>query len=161
MLWDHVKTQRDYHIAKARRLAAVHHNLDRLAEVLFTLAVVSVMGYLMLKGGGALHCVAQGDRGTPFVPVHVPRRAAAHLRRRDRQHPLTSGTSSGSAAISRVTAEKLQAIHTRIDRLLAAPEGALDYGRAADLAHATDDVVVSEIESWQSVFGGKQVTVPV
>ena len=65
------------------------------------------------------------------------------------------------SAISRVTAEKLQAIHTRIDRLLAAPEGALDYGRAADLAHATDDVVVSEIESWQSVFGGKQVTVPV
>jgi hypothetical protein len=24
-----------------------------------------------------------------------------------------------------------------------------------------DDVVVREIESWQSVFGGKQVTVPV
>jgi hypothetical protein len=45
--------------------------------------------------------------------------------------------------------------------VLAAPDGALDYGRAADLAHATDDVVVSEIESWQSVFGGKHVTVPV
>ena len=30
-----------------------------------------------------------------------------------------------------------------------------------DLVHATDDVVVSEIESWQAVFGGKHVTVPV
>lgn len=39
--------------------------------------------------------------------------------------------------------------------------GALDYGRVADLVHATDDVVVSEIESWQAVFGGKHVTVPV
>jgi hypothetical protein len=35
------------------------------------------------------------------------------------------------------------------------------YGRVADLVHATDDVVVSEIESWQAVFGGKHVTVPV
>jgi len=39
--------------------------------------------------------------------------------------------------------------------------GALDYGRVADLVHATDDVVVSEVESWQAVFGGKHVTVPV
>jgi hypothetical protein len=31
----------------------------------------------------------------------------------------------------------------------------------ADLAHAADEVVVSEIESWQAVFGGKNVTVPV
>jgi len=65
------------------------------------------------------------------------------------------------SAISRVTAEKLEAIHTRIAQLLAAPDGALDYGRVADLVHATDDVVVSEIESWQAVFGGKHVTVPV
>ncbi len=65
------------------------------------------------------------------------------------------------SAISRVTAEKLQAVHTRIVQLLAAPDSALDYGHSADLAHATDDVVVSEIESWQAVFGGKHVTVPV
>jgi hypothetical protein len=28
------------------------------------------------------------------------------------------------------------------------------------LAHATDDIVVSEIENWQSVFEAKQITVP-
>ena len=36
----HVGSQRDYHVAKARRLAQVHHNLDRLSEVLFALAVI-------------------------------------------------------------------------------------------------------------------------
>ena len=65
------------------------------------------------------------------------------------------------AAISSVTAEKLDAIHTRIAQLLDSPDDALDYGRVADLVHASDDVVVSEIESWQAVFGGKHVTVPV
>ena len=44
---------------------------------------------------------------------------------------------------------------------LNANNSALDYGHVSDLAHATDDVVVSEIENWQAVFGGKQVTVPV
>ncbi len=71
------------------------------------------------------------------------------------------GDSERFSAISRVTAEKLEAIHARIAQLLDAPDGALDYGRLADLVHATDGGVVSEIESWQAVFGGKHVTVPV
>jgi hypothetical protein len=37
----------------------------------------------------------------------------------------------------------------------------MDYGPVAEIAHAADDIVVSEIESWQAVFGGKQITVPV
>ena len=160
LLWDHVKTQRDYHIAKARRLAAVHHNLDRLSEVLFTLAVVSVLGYLVLKGGGALHWwpKAIADHSSyffTFLGVLLPTFGGAIAGVR------YFGDFERFAAISRVTSEKLQVIHTRIAQLLAAPDGTLDYGRAADLAHATDDVVVSEIESWQAVFGGKQVTVPV
>ena len=65
------------------------------------------------------------------------------------------------AAISSVTAEKLHGVHARIEQVLAASTGVLDYGHAADLAHATDDVVVSEIENWQAVFGGKHITVPV
>jgi hypothetical protein len=160
ILWDHVKTQRDYHIAKARRLAAVHHNLDGLAVVFFTLAVVSVTGYLILKAGGALHLWPKSIAEHlsylfTFLGVLLPTFGAAISSIR------FFGDFERFAAISRVTSEKLHSIHTRIDRLLAAPDEALDYGRAADLAHATDDVVVSEIESWQSVFGGKQVTVPV
>jgi len=65
------------------------------------------------------------------------------------------------AAISEVTAEKLDNIHRRTQLLLTAPDGALDYARASELAQLVDDIVVAEIENWQSVFGGKVITVPV
>ena len=160
LLHDHVIRQRDYHLAKARRLAAVHRNLDRFSEVLFTLAVVSVAGYLILKGGGALQLwpkaiAEQLSYVFTFFGVLLPTFGGAIAGIR------YFGDFERFSAISRVTAEKLQAVHTRIVQLLAAPDSALDYGRSADLAHATDDVVVSEIESWQAVFGGKHVTVPV
>ena len=54
LLHEHVIRQRDYHMAKARRLGKVHHNLDRWSEILFALAVVSVTLYLLLKAGGSL-----------------------------------------------------------------------------------------------------------
>jgi hypothetical protein len=160
LLHDHAIRQRDYHIAKARRLAHAHRNLDRLSEFLFKLAVVSVTGYLVLKGGGALHLwpktVAEGlSYSFTFLGVLLPTFGGAIAGIR------YFGDFERFSAISRVTSEKLQALHMRIAQLLAAPDSALDYGRAADLAHATDDVVVSEIESWQAVFGGKHVTVPV
>jgi hypothetical protein len=160
LLQDHVLRQRDYHIAKARRLAAVHHNLDKLSEVLFLLAVVSVVVYLVLRGGGALHlwpyAVAHDlSYLFTFLGVLLPTFGGAIAGIR------YFGDFERFSAISRVTSEKLHAIYTRIEQLLAAPEGALDYGRAAELVHATDDVVVGEIESWQAVFGGKNVTVPI
>jgi hypothetical protein len=65
------------------------------------------------------------------------------------------------AAISEVTAEKLEAVEGRIALLLGIGEGQLRYAQIADLAHAIDDIVVSEIENWQSVFGSKQIAVPV
>jgi hypothetical protein len=65
------------------------------------------------------------------------------------------------SAISKVTSDKLDVVHIRIRQLLAIPSATIDYARVSDLAHATDDIVVSEIESWQAVFSGKHVTVPV
>ncbi|MBL8881309.1 MAG: hypothetical protein JNG88_19580, partial [Phycisphaerales bacterium] len=65
------------------------------------------------------------------------------------------------AAISEVTAEKLNAVHARIATLIAAGDSGADYGLVSDLAHAADDIVVSEIENWQAVFGGKYVTAQV
>ena len=65
------------------------------------------------------------------------------------------------AAISRVTAEKLQQIEGRIAILLQASSSELHYAQIANLAHAIDDIVVTEIENWQSVFGSKQIAVPV
>jgi hypothetical protein len=65
------------------------------------------------------------------------------------------------AAISEVTAEKLGEVEGRINILLKASLGELRYAQIADLAHAIDDIVVTEIENWQSVFGSKQIAVPV
>ena len=65
------------------------------------------------------------------------------------------------AAISDVTAEKLEAVEQRIKDLAKVADGHIRYAQVADLAHAIDDIVVAEIENWQSVFAGKQIAVPV
>jgi hypothetical protein len=159
LLHEHVLTQRDYHTAKARRLHAVHHNLDRLSELLFLLAFVSVVSYLVAKGGSVVH----------LWPA-VPERLSYWFTFLGVAFPTFGGALAGIryfgdferfAAISSVTAGKLEGIHARAVLLLSAPDSELAYGRVADLAHAMDEVVVSEIESWQAVFGGKNVAVPV
>jgi hypothetical protein len=159
LLHNHVVQQRDYHHAKAKRLATVHHRLDRFAEALFILAVVSVSAYLSLKVGALLHLwpMAVSERWSylfTFQGVLLPTFGGALAGIR------YFGDFERFAAISTVTAAKLQVIGTRISHLFEAPDNEFDYGRVADLVHATDDVVVSEIESWQAVFAGKRVTVP-
>lgn len=155
----HVATQRDYHAAKARRLAAVHHNLDRLSEHAFQLAVAAAAVYLLIVVADAAGLVADH----PFaVLTKVFTFLGVAL-------PTFGGCLSGIrffgdferfAAISRVTAAKLGAVDARIALLLRAPDAALDYGAVTALAHAADDIVVSEIENWQAVFEAKQITVP-
>jgi hypothetical protein len=159
LLDDHVVRQRDYHEAKARRLTRVHHNLDRLSERLFLLAVVSVALYLGLRAAAALSLAPEAlpHAVSPlftFLGVAFPTFGAAVAGVR------YFGDFERFAAISEVTARKLEGVHQRAQVLLAASPAALDYGRVADLAHAADDIVVSEIENWQAVFGGKQITVP-
>lgn len=160
LLLDHVVRQRDYHRYKARRLARAHHDLDKLSEVLFTLAVASVSGYLLLKAGGALHLIDKSVAAHlsylfTFLGVLLPTFGGAIAGVR------YFGDFERFSAISEVTAEKLDAVAGRIELLLTAPDSALDYARVSELAHAADDIVVSEIENWQAVFGGKHITVPV
>jgi hypothetical protein len=155
----HVAAQRAYHTVKATRLAAAHHNLDRLSERSFQLAVAAAAGFLLIAAANALGWV--DDR--PFsVLAKVFTFLGVAL-------PTFGGCLSGIrffgdferfAAISRVTAAKLETVERRIALILRAPDAALDYGSVAALAHATDDIVVSEIENWQSVFEAKQITVP-
>lgn len=155
----HVTRQRDYHEAKAQRLTRVHHNLDRLSEALFLAAVLSVSVYLALQAGAALSLVPEAlphgaSKLFTFLGVLLPTFGAAVAGVR------YFGDFERFAAISEVTAQKLDSVRQRTLLLLAAPASALDYGGVSDLAHAADDIVVSEIENWQAVFGGKQVTVP-
>lgn len=83
--------------------------------------------------------------------------------------PMVGGTAAGIrllgdrdrfAAISQVTAEKLDVLHRRVTLLLSGPESALDDGRVAEPAHAADDIVAAVIENWQAVFGGRHIMVP-
>lgn len=156
----HVVQQRDYHLYKARRLARAHRHLDRLSESLFVLAVVSVLAYLLLKAGGALHVWPKSVSDDlsylfTFLGVAMPAFGGAIAGIR------YFGDFERFSAISEVAAEKLSIIHLRISQLLDSPEAAIDYSQAADLARAVDDAVIGEIEGWQAVFAGKHVAVPV
>ena len=160
LLGAHVVSQRSYHFAKAKRLTTVHHKLDRASERLFQLAVLSVTIYLALRLGvveGRVDHEWLNHESKIFTVLGVlfPTFGAGIAGIR------YFGDFERFAAISQVTAEKLDAIHRRIELLAAAPDSALHYGRVAELAHATDDVVFAEIENWQAVFGGKHISVPV
>lgn len=160
LLLPHVTGQRDYHRYKARRLERAHHRLDKLSETMFTFAVVSVAAYLALKFGGRLGMIDEGvaaglSKTFTFLGVLLPTFGGAISGVR------FFGDFERFSAISEVTAEKLDGVASRLELLLSAPDGAIDYGRAAELAHATDDIVIGEIESWQAVFAGKHITVPV
>jgi len=156
----HVTAQRDYHHAKAKKLTAVHHNLDRLSEAMFQIAVAAVLIYLAVAVAGELHIlkdkvVSFAGKLFTFLGVALPTLGGAIAGIR------YFGDFERFAAISEITAGKLDAVHDRIQVLLLAPDEAMDYGRVAELAHAADDIVVSEIENWQAVFAGKHITVPV
>jgi hypothetical protein len=156
----HIVSQRDYHVAKAARLTRVHHNLDALSTRLFQFAVAAVAIYLAITAAAAVHVLPhewphKASYAFSFMGVLFPTLGAAIAGMR------YFGDFERFAAISEVAAEKLDAVHARLLVLLSAPDAAIDYARAAELAHAADEIVTTEIESWQSVFGGKAITVPV
>jgi ABC-type dipeptide/oligopeptide/nickel transport system permease component len=138
----------------------VHRRLDRVSQSLFQLAVVSVSTYLALTAATAAglfpHALlTHSSKAFSFLGVALPTfgGAVAGIR--------YFGDFERFAAISDVTAEKLEAVGARIRLLLTVPDARLDYARAAELARLTDEIVTSEIESWQAVFGGKHITLPV
>lgn len=155
----HVIEQRDYHTTKAERLHKVHHRLDKLAEAFFMLAILSVSTYLLLKLGSVQGLVpAQWPTATSklftFLGIAFPTVGAniAGIR--------YFGDFERFAVISQVAAGKLDELSTRITLLLTGPDRAVTYRAVADIAHAIDEVVVDEIESWQSVLGGKHIALP-
>ena len=160
LLNEHVVPQRDYHVDKARRLNTVHRRLDKLSRALFRLAVLSVASYLVLAAAGAAGMTGPAwlpemSKIFTFLGVLFPTFAGAVAGIR------YFGDFERFAAISEVTAEKLDAVAARIRLLLSVPDAQLDYARAAELSRLTDEIVFSEIENWQAVFGGKHITVPV
>lgn len=152
--------QRDYHLAKANRLERVHHALDRASEWLFVLAIVSVSAYLALAGmqaAGWLDGVDLARLGKWFTVAGVA-------------FPTVGGAFAGIryfgdferfADISSVTARRLEEISRRIAILEALPQTALRYQDVAELVRETDATVMNELASWQAVFSGKRIAIPV
>ncbi|MGY6552539.1 MAG: hypothetical protein ACXIT4_11720 [Erythrobacter sp.] len=158
-LLPHVAGQRRYHEAKAQRLDRVHHRLDKLAEKCFVLAVLSVTAYLLIKLGGVIGALPKGwaAASSPvftFLGVAFPTLGA------NLSGVRYFGDFERFGAISQVTAEKLGEIEARLELLLSGADESLTYAAATELAHAVDESVVAEIESWQAVFGGKHLTLP-
>ena len=160
LLHTHTQQQRLYHQAKAIRLTKAHHNLDKLSEISFILAVTSVAAYLALFVGERIGLMPDSlvhslSKTFTFFGVAFPALGGAFAGIR------YFGDFERFAAISEVAAEKLSNVEKRINILRLSPQSQLHYTQIADLVHALDDIVVTEIENWQAVFGSKQITVPV
>jgi hypothetical protein len=160
ILLRHVVDQAAYHRAKAGRLAHIHHNLDMVSETSFKLAVLSVAFYLLIAFADMFHLL-------PFELSHTSSKIFTFL---GVLFPTVGGAVAGIryfgdferfAAISDVTAEKLDTVRHRIDTLLSDKAATLRFAHVAELATAVDDIVIGEIENWQAVFATKTITVPV
>ena len=159
LLAPHVASQRAYHHAKAKRLESISRRLDRFAVTLFKIAVAAVASWLLMRAGAALHWLPYAwpqatAKVFAFLGVALPTLGASIAGIR------YFGDFERFAAISEVTAGKLEQVEVRIGQLLAGPDSAIDYEGVSRLAHAIDGIVVGEIESWQAVFSGKPIALP-
>ena len=155
----HVGSQRAYHQVKAKRLETISHRLDRMAAILFKVAVASVAFWLLLRAGAALQWWPYAwplatAKVFAFLGIALPTLGACIAGIR------YFGDFERFAAISEVTAGKLAQVEVRIGQLLAGPDSAIDYEGVSRLAHGIDGIVVDEIESWQAVFSGKPIALP-
>lgn len=152
--------QKDYHESKAKRLARVHANLDRVSSALFILAIISVSTYLLTKLTVTLGVLDSSildaiSKPTTFLGVAFPTLGAAIAGIR------YFGDFERFAGISEVTASKLERLIRRSDLLLQSQEKDVSYQDFVDLARKMDDFVIDEIASWQSIFGTKKISIPV
>lgn len=159
LLDHHIHGQRRYHHEKSELLERVHHGLDHLSERLFSGAILLVALFLALTAASHLGLVSGAlvtgsAKWFTVLAVAMPTLGGAFAGIR------YFGDFERFAQISKVTEAKLDAVAARIDILLGAPAGAVTYDKVADIAHATDQIVFDEIQSWQSVFSSKILTVP-
>lgn len=155
----HVRSQKRYHTAKAAQLARAHHRIDKAAEACFLTALLAVSIYLAIEAAAATGLIAPE---WPYALSKVFTVTGVVF-------PTLGSTLAGIryfgdferfAAISRVTASKLQNVEARMELLLSGDPARLTYRAASELVQAVDEIVLDEIESWQSVFGGKHLALP-
>lgn len=155
----HVRDQRRYHTAKSAQLARVHHRIDKSAEACFLTAVVAVSAYLAIAGAAAVG----------VIPLDWPNAVAKIFTFMGVAFPTLGANLAGIryfgdferfSAISQVTASKLVHVEERIELLLSGDPARLTFRAASELVQSIDEIVLAEIESWQSVFGAKHLALP-
>lgn len=155
----HVRSQRRYHTAKYGQLSRVHHRIDKVAEACFMTAVLAVSVYLLIEAAAAVSLIASHwpyslSKLFTFTGVVFPTLGSTFAGIR------YFGDFQKFGAISRVTASKLANIEERMELLLSGDPARLTYRAASELVQAVDEIVLDEIENWQSVFGGKHLALP-
>lgn len=149
----YVASQRDYHADKARRLHQVHKGLDVLSAFLFGCALLGALVYVGMHTLD-LHMSSTASKWFTFMGVAFPMAGAtcASLR--------FFGDFERFGSISAAAERNLTHIMERIAKLERAA-GGVDYGTASRVAHSVESVFVEELESWQAIFGGKHMGIPV
>ena len=151
--------QREYHTAKSERLHRAHHSIEHLAERMFALAIIAVATYLVAYAISQLGLIDENAvtglaKWFTVIAVALPTMSGAlaaigYFADFDR-----------FADVSRMTAERLEALERRVEAYLTLPDRHMTYAKLADLARLTDETTFSEIQAWQAVFSGKRTTVP-
>ncbi len=149
---DHVVGQRDYHDAKARRLQSVDRALERFATLVFAFVFVVVGAYLattFLELGFSLDARHIGVLGvvTPMLAATIASiRFFCDFER--------------FADISVAAAARFRNIERDITAMLETEGARFDYETASAILHRIDGATVSELESWQAIFGTKGMMTP-
>ncbi|MBY0564245.1 MAG: hypothetical protein K2P58_08665 [Hyphomonadaceae bacterium] len=152
VLRQHIDDQLNYHRMKAARLHAVHKRLDTWSIRLFSAALlISVIAVTL--NFMQLTAPAWFEPWAAFLAVALPMSGATISGIR------FFGDFERFATISDVAAGKLALLlqHLDSERLR---HHALDYSAAVRLARAVETIFVEELESWQAVFAGKNMSVP-
>lgn len=149
LILPYVLSQRDYHRGKAKRLHRVHRQLDLVSVILFVLAFLVALYQLVGNLAGAPPPQWAAPWLT-FISVALPMLGAIASGVR------FFGDFERFAAISDVAERNLTQLADRIQSLHGAT---FDYDTASRLAHGMESVFVQELESWQAIFGGKQMGV--
>lgn len=148
----HLRQQRDYHRAKWARLHAVQAWLDAIAGTMFFCAGLMTAAELTI-----LKMVIQMSPATSqwaiFIGILFPTVATFFASVR------YFGDFERFAGISFVAFSKLHGVDQLVERFHAS-EIATDYAAASRILHQLDDIVIAELESWQSVFSAKPMSIP-
>lgn len=152
ILRPHIDDQLQYHRLKAARLHAVHHRLDRMSILMFSGALALSVTAVTLHVAG-LTPPAWFGPWAGFLAVALPMSGATISGIR------FFGDFERFATISDVAAGKLSLLRQHLDDARISHH-ARDYRSVARIARSVETIFVEELEGWQAVFAGKNMSVP-